>query len=185
MSGRAITLGSVMAAGVMAGLGGCVDAVATDDAAARADQPPAVAQGDRATATYRVPLPAELADLHDLAAFGLALADARVTDDRLAVTFTLPAGLLGFDAIVQLEGARTGASDVVAIAGPLGTGACTIVGGATLRCELAYRPLAYTVDLDAVARYWQGRGDAAIDQRLIVSSLFDDDPLGVLELPLD
>lgn len=140
-------------------------------------------------ATYRVPLPADLAPLDALATFPLAAARAELTADRVAIVFTLPAGLLGVDAEIRLEGARSG--DTAIVDGPLGAGTCRLLragAGAAkapaLRCALAYRPLVYSVDLDAVARYWQGRGDPAIDGRLIVSSLFDEDPLGVLDIAM-
>ncbi len=78
-----------------------------------------------------------------------------------------------------------GAADPIAVSGPLAEGTCAI--GARLRCDLRYHLAGYApgVDLAAVARYWQARGDGLVDQRLVVSSLFDSDPLGVLDLPLD
>lgn len=167
-------------------LGGCfVDAPADDtggdDFAPRADglgtglisadPTPEVVHG-----TYRVPVPDDLAPY---AIYELRDATVDVSGGLLQVSFVLPEGLLGFPSTMTFTGSLGGAE--VAVSGPAGFGTCRVDG--TVECALQY--YAVQADLAAVGAYWRARGDAFVDARIQVASLFDDDPLGVLRLSVE
>lgn len=168
-------------------LTGCfVDAPAddtADDPALRADgvrtglvtDEPSVVHG-----TYRVPVP------DDLAPYAIyEVADATVDVDLgrgvLQVSFVLPEGLLGFPSVASFSGAAQPGVGDVAVSGPQGHGTCRVDG--TIECALQYYAVA--ANLEAVTAYWTARGDAFVDARVQVASLFDDDPLGVLRLSVE
>jgi hypothetical protein len=139
------------------------------------DPPPAVVHG-----TYRVPVPDDLAPF---ATYELDDASVEIVDGVLTVQFRLPEGLLGFTAPATFTGnvASSGGAVEVAVSGYMGHGSCRFDGG--VECALAY--YAVETDLTAVTEYWRARGDAFIDARVQVASLFDDDPLGVLRLSVE
>ena len=170
-------------------LGGCfADAPADDsanlpgDEAPRADStlvdvlggdpPPAVVHG-----TYRVPVPDDLAPF---ASYELDDASVEIVDGQLHVSFQLPEGLLGFSSSATFTGPVSAAAEI-AVSGAMGHGTCRFDGN--VECALAY--YAVQTDLAAVTAYWQARGDAFVDARVQVASLFDDDPLGVLRLSVE
>jgi len=172
------------------GLAGCfVDAPADDtggdDFAPRdglrtvgirgSDTTPEVVHG-----TYRVPVPDDLAPY---ATYTLSDATVDVSGGLLQISFALPEGLLGFPSVATFTGSfggSLGGTDVT-VSGPQGTGTCHVDG--TVECALTY--YAVQADLEAVGAYWRARGDAFVDARVQVASLFDDDPLGVLRLSVE
>jgi hypothetical protein len=168
------------------GLGGCfVDAPADDSAddpalsadgfrsGLVADDEPAIVHG-----TYRVPVPDDLAPF---AIYEVADATVDVSGGVLQVSFVIPEGLLGFPAAASFAGAAQPGVGDVAVGGPQGHGTCRVDG--TIECALQY--YAVSADLEAVSAYWRARGDAFVDARIQVASLFDDDPLGVLRLSVE
>ncbi len=180
----------LFACGVVSGLSGCfVDAPADDtggdDFAPRADglrtsliggdSTPEVVHG-----TYRVPVPDDLAPY---ATYTLTDATVDVSGGVLQVSFVLPEGLLGFAPVMTFSGSFAGApvGSEVAVSGPQITGTCRVDG--TIECAVQY--YAVSADLAAVGAYWRARGDAFVDARVQVASLFDDDPLGVLRLSVE
>jgi hypothetical protein len=183
---------AAVALGAAAALGGCFADAPADDTAdpgaepsppsGRAadtladvlggDPPPAVVHG-----TYRVPVPDDLAPF---SVYELDEASVEIVDGTLHVSFLLPEGLLGFSTVATFVGPVTPGAEI-AVSGLMGHGTCRFDGN--VECALAY--YAVETDLAAVTAYWRARGDAFVDARVQVASLFDDDPLGVLRLSVE
>lgn len=124
--------------------------------------------GAAIVASYHVPVPLELMPF---ATYPLDDVAVTRTDDRVAIAFTLPVGLLGFAVPITFTGTVGGE-----VTGSGGDGTCRDDGG--LVCDLRYYD--FGVDVDAVAAYWRQRNDGFVVDRLRVTALFEADPLGVV-----
>lgn len=161
---RALAGTVVVAAAAL--VGGCFADAPVDDIAAVGEP----------AGTFRVPVPDDLAPF---ATYEVDEAAFEIVDGTLSVSFRLPEGLLGFAASATFTGPVVGGE--AAVSGPMGHGTCRVDSG--VECALAYR--ADAADVAAVQAHWTARGDAFVDARVQVASLFADDPHGVLRLSIE
>lgn len=172
----------------LAALSGCFADAPADDTAVLGEGPRAdvvlgglMNDGEPAEifrGTYRVPVPDDLAPF---AVYELDDASLVLAGGTLTVSFSLPEGLLGFTSTATFQGPAPDTAAEVTVSGLQGHGTCRLDG--TIECALTYH--AVQADLAAVTAYWRTRGDAFVDARVQVASLFDDDPLGVLRLSVE
>lgn len=152
-------------------LGGCTTATADSPAAADSAE-----QASTVAAVYSVPVAAEL-----VVAARMPVSNVRwKADARSAVLdYDLPQELTGLRQRVKLEGVFDATRNAYVLAGPIGTGECTVVGAA-LRCTEQLTNV--TVDAAAAARLTPPSVDLLKRQSVIEQ--FAVDPVGILDATL-
>jgi len=127
-------------------------------------------------AVYSVPVePA----LEAAATFPVSDVDWEIEGGVASLDYDLPLGLTGIRQKVRLEGTYDAVKKAWILAGPMGTGDCTITGTA-LHC-LEHLP-GITVNVPAAAARTPAGIDAA--KRLAVIQQFPVDPVGILDATL-
>jgi hypothetical protein len=128
------------------------------------------------SASYSVPVEPALAEA---ASFPVSRVRWVTDGDTALLDYALPLALTGVRQRVRLEGSFDAAKNAFVLAGPVGTGECTVVGTA-LHC-LEHLP-GVTVDQVAAAKLTPPSVDA--EKRKLVLAQFPSDPVGILDATL-
>lgn len=133
-------------------------------------------------AVYEVPVPAELASA---ASYPVDTVEWEVRDGIASLKYDLPAGLIGKELRIEMEGPIDEDTQTASLTGVAGTATCEIsaVGIECLENMPGLMPI--EPDLELVEALAADQYDGPVADRLDVAKRFAGDPIGIVRFELD